>query len=1439
MKKLTSCIIFIILSIFIISPASAFNLPDTGQTKCYDNEKEIPCPQPGEDFYGQDANYTINPMSFTKLDANGNDLPDSASSWAMVRDNNTGLIWEVKQNQDYNSDYSNPHDADNKYAWYDSNPENNGGDTGYHYRNNTEEFINSLNSENFGGFSDWRLPTKEELRSIFDYGGVPSPTINTDYFPNTAVYTVFRCNWSSDAHANNAGKAWCMNINAAGGYDISFYKSTHNLVRAVRGGQSESYDNFVINGDGTITDTKTGLMWQQATAPNKMNWKDALAYCENLTLAGYSDWRLPDIKELASIVDLTRYMPAIDINYFPDTVSDFYWSSVSNDQDGYYSVSSTWVVKFNYGGYEGWLEKWASYYVRAVRSGESESYDNLVIWPFYPTSNYTPSQIMHGGKAVRCYRIFDENNNPITNKTLHYRFYGYAEIFSANIDDQGFVKIETPNVTSDSYFSLILTDASGNDLENVNNLPIFQVNVQDREFTESYKILFKSGITYGVGLGTKIGPIKLKAAEASLNGGKKVATQIEYSTVGNNTELTVENMLGHELGGELSAGLFGKTWGTKMLPDVEVGAKIEVKSGLELVTRHTFPDFFDNSQSSHDAQLLASAGLFFENAVNSVGIIPGMDTILHAVINRITNIDDYKQGLGTTFSLAGAGSFGVDIELKNPLGVSAGSLAELNLSAFDGEYVYERTGEENVDGTTSTTQAVTTNLDLGTLQLSVAQKFAGVNRRKDTPKFDLTNLIDASIYTTEGEQSLSIENHFDGSQEIEYKQLVNREGGDSYFFTSTIEDEFACFKVENAPNIDEIAQNADLVQNMLNGDSVDFMPSAYEEVYDAILNIQSGWAEWEKTKNETILISIPFDLEGALGVKLGINLNLDMISKLEYTTMKGLILPEQGMFETEIYEKDQYITDYKKGVFALLNEYTEALKEVALSVIDTVEGVVEAGKDFVVETAEQVGADVKVASGYLADKTKVFISKIIPQKRSYRIKTRSGTTEVAAATIGDVFIVNVTDPDGNYIEEFNPPLELTIDYTDEMLQAARFLPEDASKLNIYRWNGTIGYYTFMQSTVDTANKTVTCNISLPGQYLLAIDEAAPEITNFSVSDSTPTPTINFSVNDSLSGVDLESIYFEIDSTEIVNISNYTNYFNPATGFFNYEFNTALASGEHALTFTAQDSAGNSFSQSYTFTVNDVPPEIHHSPITQTSAGASLSISATATDDEEIKGVFLFYRSNIDELPYLITEMHTANSENSYSATISKEDITASGIQYFIKAIDSAGNETEIQAIDITVNDTTGPEIEGEIIASLEASGIKIKWNPSKDTDSAGYNVYVGDTAESLELIEDVGNTTWALLENPNKNIYVAIAAYDQSGNEGKKTDPVKIQALAEIPGDINVDNQIDLSDAVISLQICAGMPPLGFVSKSADVNGNGKIDLVEIIYILQRISGMK
>lgn len=72
----------------------AFPIRDTGRSKFYNNTSEIPRPAPGGAFYGQDGNYNINPPSYTKLDASGKGMPDDAASWAMIRDNVTGLIWE-------------------------------------------------------------------------------------------------------------------------------------------------------------------------------------------------------------------------------------------------------------------------------------------------------------------------------------------------------------------------------------------------------------------------------------------------------------------------------------------------------------------------------------------------------------------------------------------------------------------------------------------------------------------------------------------------------------------------------------------------------------------------------------------------------------------------------------------------------------------------------------------------------------------------------------------------------------------------------------------------------------------------------------------------------------------------------------------------------------------------------------------------------------------------------------------------------------------------------------------------------------------------------------------------------------------------------------------------------------------------------------------------
>jgi hypothetical protein len=278
----------------------------------------ITCPLPGEDFYGQDACYQINPQSFTKLDDQGNALPDTAETWAMVKDNITGLIWEEKHALDGYADYSNPNDADNRYSWYQSNEENEGT---YNDNQHTEAFITDLNRNPFGGFNDWRLPDMKEMVSIMDLS-LQRPTIDWHYFQNIQLASY----WSSTGDIHEPVKSWYVNFSTGSTYSSD--RSNLYFVRAVRGNKNVNNSQYLVdNHDNTITDTLTGLMWLAQSSELAPSWSDAISYCEHLDIEGYADWRLPNAKELMSIVDYQQYSPAINTEFFPHVFSSEYWTS--------------------------------------------------------------------------------------------------------------------------------------------------------------------------------------------------------------------------------------------------------------------------------------------------------------------------------------------------------------------------------------------------------------------------------------------------------------------------------------------------------------------------------------------------------------------------------------------------------------------------------------------------------------------------------------------------------------------------------------------------------------------------------------------------------------------------------------------------------------------------------------------------------------------------------------------------------------------------------------------------------------------------------------------------------------------------------------------------------------------------------------------------------
>lgn len=124
--------------------------------------------------------------------------------------------------------------------------------------------------------------------------------------------------------------------------------------------------SFKDNGNGTVSDSDTGLMWQQGE-PGLMIWADALTYCETLSLGGQADWRLPNLTELESLVDYSISYPGPTINttYFPNIYASYYWSSTTYA----YDTSLAWFVYFYDASVTAWYKS-SNDYVRCVRGGQ-------------------------------------------------------------------------------------------------------------------------------------------------------------------------------------------------------------------------------------------------------------------------------------------------------------------------------------------------------------------------------------------------------------------------------------------------------------------------------------------------------------------------------------------------------------------------------------------------------------------------------------------------------------------------------------------------------------------------------------------------------------------------------------------------------------------------------------------------------------------------------------------------------------------------------------------------------------------------------------------------------------------------------------------------------------------------------------------------------------
>lgn len=325
------------------SAERSYTVVGTGQSRCYSDTGEIPPPAPGQPFYGQDAQHPGPAPSYR-------DNGDST-----VSDLNTGLTWVQARGTKV------PFDAAARGAA----------------------------ACRVGGHADWRMPTIKELYSLIHFNGgfcmtvaQSVPYIDTRYFQfaygdeSRGERPIDCQDWSATTYLSTTmgGNATAFGVNFADGRIKGYPKGRVRsgrenalYVRYVRGNPEYGKNRLRDNGDGTITDEATGLTWSQADSGQGLDWGTALAWVEARNAEkylGHDDWRLPNAKELQSIVDYTRApdvtnSPAIDplfrVSRLADGEYPCYWTSTTH-LDGPPDRLGMAAVYVAFGRALGWMQ---------------------------------------------------------------------------------------------------------------------------------------------------------------------------------------------------------------------------------------------------------------------------------------------------------------------------------------------------------------------------------------------------------------------------------------------------------------------------------------------------------------------------------------------------------------------------------------------------------------------------------------------------------------------------------------------------------------------------------------------------------------------------------------------------------------------------------------------------------------------------------------------------------------------------------------------------------------------------------------------------------------------------------------------------------------------------------------------------------------------------
>lgn len=898
--------------------------------------------------------------------------------------------------------------------------------------------------------------------------------------------------------------------------------------------------------------------------------------------------------------------------------------------------------------------------------------------------------INYKGTAYGYFKATDNSGNTLKNKPVNYTI-DDSKTKIATTDKDGYLLIKISNITESHDYKIAI---EGNGIKE--NEGTLSVTVKPLEFTSTYEGKFGMGANIGVALdaGTELAGAEASVGlgSAAIDGNLDTALSMTQAYANNKMKLTLKATQGSKVGVSGKLGLAAKANkdGKYSLFEVSAGeASGKAQYGGTIGIGYEDDDFIigDAEDAKAMAKFLIYAVLIGKegNAVTSA---------LNAAVLRIFGeppVNIYENG---ATALLGTGATLGSVKVKNnPDDATASGGVDLFNPYTETSFIYSESTDSHDNNSYSSKITSKGGVNIGKLSVNKLDGKSRVGSSSGGWSWGIANntlslgaVRGAAGFGELSEISLTTENNDTESFALTSKSVNTKR---------TIK-----FKDDDAK---ALADNDIWLNNLSFGEKKFFSLSEMQSSMGKILASDAKGTYTEKESHKKSM-SLPLSLGGEAGFKFGLNFTVAGSQSYDFEKERGLFENNTAYIQSE--------SDIQKAVednvmtlghlFDLANyEMAVIVDSCFTSVTEKLENAIQNGKAKIDKAADKV-------SDWIVSITRP--TKTVNSMAILAVDNEISlfSTSSLATTIGEPYIISVTDTDGNDITDLSEnPLVLTLEYDDAMLAEAGV--SDINDVAVYYWDDDKCVYIRMGGTLNEIDKAMSLEITKTGQYILAVDNCPPAVTEFNVSDGGNSPEISAVVSD-MSGI--EDFSFSIDGRELVNDENLSKYYNVTTNVFTYP-TTGFTAGTHTAVIYASDSAGNELSGGVTleFTVSTDTPVIGNVTELDDEVTENIVVSATVAS-EKLSSVFL----NIEEVDALgrgVRQSYEMVEENGiYTAEV--EDIPESSmLNVWVSAYDTNGNEgkSDIQTI------LSVPDEATLIITNTANNSVKVKAVNCEDISS--------------------------------------------------------------------------------------------------------------------------